>query len=42
MGGVEDEIVECFRDGGGVPYAKFPKFQELMARDERARSTTPR
>lgn len=31
MGGVEDEIVECFRKGGGVPYARFPKFQELMA-----------
>ena len=31
MGGVEDEIVECFRIGGGVPYARFPKFQDLMA-----------
>jgi ubiquinone/menaquinone biosynthesis C-methylase UbiE len=31
MGGVEDDIVECFRAGGGVPYARFPKFQELMA-----------
>jgi 2-polyprenyl-3-methyl-5-hydroxy-6-metoxy-1,4-benzoquinol methylase len=31
MGGVEDEIVECFRAGGGVPYSRFPKFQELMA-----------
>jgi 2-polyprenyl-3-methyl-5-hydroxy-6-metoxy-1,4-benzoquinol methylase len=31
MGGVEDEIVECFRVGGGVPYSRFPKFQELMA-----------
>jgi len=30
MGGVEDEIVECFRVGGGVPYSRFPKFQELM------------
>ena len=30
MGGVEDDIVECFRAGGGVPYAKFPKFQQLM------------
>ena len=30
MGGVEDEIVECFRKGGGVPYARFPKFQQLM------------
>ena len=31
MGGVEDEIVECFRAGGGGPYSRFPKFQELMA-----------
>jgi ubiquinone/menaquinone biosynthesis C-methylase UbiE len=31
MGGVEDEIVECFRRGGGVPYSRFPKFQDLMA-----------
>jgi 2-polyprenyl-3-methyl-5-hydroxy-6-metoxy-1,4-benzoquinol methylase len=31
MGDVEDEIVECFHDGGGVPYSKFPKFQQLMA-----------
>ena len=31
MGGVEDDIVECFRHGGGVPYSKYPKFQELMA-----------
>src|SRR5258706_5970385 len=31
MGGVEDEIVECFRAGGGVPPSRLPKFQELMA-----------
>jgi SAM-dependent methyltransferase len=31
MGDVEDEIVECFRNGGGVPYSKYPKFQQLMA-----------
>ena len=31
MGGVEDEIVECFTVGGGVPYTRFPKFQSLMA-----------
>jgi SAM-dependent methyltransferase len=30
MGGVEDDIVECFRHGGGVPYSRFPKFQDLM------------
>ncbi|MBA2626249.1 MAG: class I SAM-dependent methyltransferase [Acidimicrobiia bacterium] len=31
MGGVEDDIIECFHNGGGVPYARFPKFQDLMA-----------
>lgn len=31
MGGVEDDIVNCFREGGGVPYSKFPQFQRLMA-----------
>ena len=31
MGGVEDDIVDCFKAGGGVPYSRFPKFQELMA-----------
>ena len=24
---VEDQIVECFRHGGGVPYSAYPKFQ---------------
>jgi len=31
MGGVEDDIVACFRVGGGVPYSRFPAFQALMA-----------
>jgi ubiquinone/menaquinone biosynthesis C-methylase UbiE len=30
---VEDEIIECFKKGGGVPYAKFPRFHEVMAED---------
>jgi 2-polyprenyl-3-methyl-5-hydroxy-6-metoxy-1,4-benzoquinol methylase len=33
MGNVEDDILECFRKGGGVPYAKFPRFHEVMAED---------
>jgi ubiquinone/menaquinone biosynthesis C-methylase UbiE len=33
LGGVEDEIVECFKSGGGVPYAKFPRFHAVMAED---------
>lgn len=33
LGGVEDDIVECFREGGGVPYSKYPRFHEVMAED---------
>ena len=33
---VEDQIVDCFRLGGGVPYSAFPKFQALMAEDSGA------
>lgn len=33
LGGVEDDIVQCFKHGGGVPYARFPRFHEVMAED---------
>jgi 2-polyprenyl-3-methyl-5-hydroxy-6-metoxy-1,4-benzoquinol methylase len=33
LGKVEDDIVACFTQGGGVPYAKFPRFHEVMAED---------
>ncbi|MGH7793762.1 MAG: class I SAM-dependent methyltransferase [Candidatus Binatia bacterium] len=33
LGSVEDDIVECFKKGGGVPYAKFPRFHAVMAED---------
>jgi 2-polyprenyl-3-methyl-5-hydroxy-6-metoxy-1,4-benzoquinol methylase len=33
MGNVQDEVVECFSKGGGVPYSSFPTFQTLMAED---------
>jgi len=33
LGSVEDDIVECFRKGGGVPYERFPRFHEVMAED---------
>jgi ubiquinone/menaquinone biosynthesis C-methylase UbiE len=33
MGIVEDDIVECFKKGGGVPYERFPRFHEVMAED---------
>jgi ubiquinone/menaquinone biosynthesis C-methylase UbiE len=33
MGEVEDDILRCFRDGGGVPYDRFHRFHEVMAED---------
>lgn len=36
MAQVEDQIVDCFRRGGGVPYSAFPRFQEVMAEDSAA------
>jgi hypothetical protein len=33
LGSVEDAILECFRQGGGVPYEKFSRFHEVMAED---------
>jgi SAM-dependent methyltransferase len=33
MAQVEDQIVECFMHGGGVPYSAFPRFQAVMAED---------
>jgi SAM-dependent methyltransferase len=29
--GVEDELIEKFRRGGGVPYSSYPRFHEVMA-----------
>jgi 2-polyprenyl-3-methyl-5-hydroxy-6-metoxy-1,4-benzoquinol methylase len=33
MGTVEDDIVECFRKGGGVPYSRFSRFHTVMMED---------
>ena len=33
LASVQDEVVECFSKGGGVPYSSFPHFQRLMAED---------
>lgn len=33
LGAVEDDIVGCFQNGGGVPYARFPRFHAVMAED---------
>lgn len=33
LGSVEDQIVDCFQEGGGVPYSEFARFHEVMAED---------
>lgn len=33
LGGVEDDVVDCFRHGGGVPYERYNRFHEVMAED---------
>lgn len=33
LASVEDEVAECFRIGGGVPYSSYPRLQEVMAED---------
>jgi ubiquinone/menaquinone biosynthesis C-methylase UbiE len=35
MGFIEDKIVDCFRNGGGVGYEEFPRFHEVMERDSK-------
>ena len=30
MGDVESDVVDCFTNGGGVPYSRYGRFQELM------------
>jgi SAM-dependent methyltransferase len=33
LGSVEDGVVTAFREGGGVDYAAYPRFQEIMEED---------
>lgn len=33
LGSVEDDIIECFKNGGGVPYERFHRFHEVMAEE---------
>lgn len=33
LAAVEDPIVDCFRRGGGVPYARYARFHDVMAED---------
>ncbi|WP_233211410.1 class I SAM-dependent methyltransferase [Mycobacterium sp. shizuoka-1] len=31
LGEIEQKILGCFRDGGGLPYTEYPRFHALMA-----------
>ena len=33
LGSVEDDLVDCFRRGGGVPYERYTRFHDVMAED---------
>lgn len=33
---VEAPLIDAFRNGGGVPYSAYPRFQQLMAEDSKA------
>jgi 2-polyprenyl-3-methyl-5-hydroxy-6-metoxy-1,4-benzoquinol methylase len=33
LGTVEEDVVRCFRKGGGVPYSRFPAFHAVMEED---------
>jgi len=33
LASVEDEIAQCFKQGGGVPYEKYHRFHEVMAEE---------
>ncbi len=35
MGTVEDKIVDCFRNGGGVPYSEYARFNEVSAEESK-------
>jgi ubiquinone/menaquinone biosynthesis C-methylase UbiE len=31
MGFIEDRLIDCFHNGGGVPYSAYPRFHDVMA-----------
>ncbi|HET9317801.1 MAG TPA: class I SAM-dependent methyltransferase, partial [Vicinamibacteria bacterium] len=33
LASVEDQVVDCFANGGGVPYDAYPRFHEVMAEE---------
>ncbi|MBN1294160.1 MAG: class I SAM-dependent methyltransferase [Candidatus Latescibacteria bacterium] len=33
LGAIEDKIIDCFNNGGGVPYSEYKRFHEVKAED---------
>ncbi|EON78370.1 putative transcriptional regulatory protein [Lunatimonas lonarensis] len=33
LAGVEQQVIQCFKQGGGVPYEQYGRFHEVMAED---------
>lgn len=33
---VEQDVIESFQNGGGIPYSSYPRFQQIMAEDSGA------
>lgn len=33
LGNVEDQVIHCFYNGGGVPYSEYNRFHQVMAED---------
>jgi SAM-dependent methyltransferase len=41
LGGVEDQIIDCFHNGRGIPYTAFHRFHEVMAEDSNVNIVEP-
>lgn len=35
MAEIEQELISCFRNGGGVPYSSFARFQDVQGEESR-------
>jgi len=33
LGTIEDKVINCFKNGGGVPYSEYERFQDVMSED---------
>jgi 2-polyprenyl-3-methyl-5-hydroxy-6-metoxy-1,4-benzoquinol methylase len=33
LGNVEDKVVECFKNGGGIPHSEYPRVGQLLAEE---------